>query len=72
MLSTPLHMLPLHEQKMWLAAKNRMTAEVLKTKVRVDDHALKLRKLDALPELLRQMAEAKRKNPQLVYRSLPQ
>jgi hypothetical protein len=50
---------------MWLRAKLRASRDVLAARLRVDENSLRRKQLDALPELLRMMAEAKAENPKL-------
>lgn len=65
MLAVPLHYRPDAERKMWLQAKMRAARDVVYARIRIDEHALKRQKLDALPELLEAIREAKKANPAL-------
>jgi hypothetical protein len=64
-LAIPLHHRPRDEWGMWLRAKLRASRDVLAARLRVDENSLRRKQLDALPELLRMMAEAKAENPKL-------
>lgn len=50
---------------MWLRAKLRAGKEVLAARLRVDENSMRRQELDVLPELIRQMAQAKAENPAL-------
>jgi hypothetical protein len=58
-LAVPLHMRPPAEQKQWLQAKQRAWADVLRTRLHVDDHILKKQRIDMLPKLLEELKRTK-------------
>lgn len=65
LLSVPLHAYPSHEWPMWLRARQRAGRDMLAATLRVEERSLRRRQLDVLPELLRQIAEARASDPAL-------
>jgi hypothetical protein len=58
-LAVPLHMRATGEQMHWLKAKQRAWADVLRTRLHVDDHILKKQRIDMLPKLLEELKRTK-------------